>query len=59
MAIILLYVAVYAIYLKKGYQGTGPIIGNTSVKVKQNAYFENNGTIQIWDAVNVGKYTQN
>ncbi len=59
MAVILLYVAVYAIYLKKGYQGTGEIIGNTSVKVKQNAYFETNGTIQIWDAVNVGKYTLN
>jgi len=46
---ILLYVFVYVIGIKKGYQGTGTLIGSTNIKVKGNAFIITDGNYQIWD----------
>jgi P2X purinoceptor 4 len=59
IAIILAYVIGYAIIWKKGYQGSGDLVGNTSIKVKGNAYLNTTTGLEIWDAEDVGTNTEN
>lgn len=40
---IILYIAVYAIYVKRGYQASEPVSGSTALKVKGSAY--NSGSL--------------
>src|SRR5690606_15907661 len=46
------------IIYEKGWQGTGDLVGNTSLKVKGNAYLfaspHSNSSVEIWDAQDVG-----
>eukprot|EP01114_Cavostelium_apophysatum_P019518 TRINITY_DN6315_c0_g1_i1.p1 TRINITY_DN6315_c0_g1~~TRINITY_DN6315_c0_g1_i1.p1 ORF type:complete len:408 (-),score=56.90 TRINITY_DN6315_c0_g1_i1:51-1274(-) len=54
VALILFYVGFWAIYKNKGYQQFDQFVGDTSVKVKGNAYMnDSNGSITIWDAQDV------
>jgi len=52
-AIIILYVVCWVIIWNKGYQGSGPLIGCASPKVKGSAYYAFNNSIEVWDEYDV------
>eukprot|EP01095_Lingulamoeba_sp_RSL-Kostka_P013984 TRINITY_DN594_c1_g1_i2.p1 TRINITY_DN594_c1_g1~~TRINITY_DN594_c1_g1_i2.p1 ORF type:complete len:255 (-),score=76.93 TRINITY_DN594_c1_g1_i2:444-1208(-) len=51
--LILVYVVVYVIFFDSGYQGTSEVVGTTTWKVKGSASQIYNGSLIIYDAIDV------